>query len=36
MKSTWVRLPSTWINERGLVSFKWEHGGAGAEIESRR
>jgi hypothetical protein len=31
MKSTWVRLPSTWINERGLISFKWAPGGAGAD-----
>src|SRR5258708_1334876 len=31
MKPAWVRLPSTWINERGLVSLKWAHGGAGAD-----
>jgi hypothetical protein len=31
MRPAWVRLPSTWINEGGLVSFKWAHGGAGAD-----
>jgi hypothetical protein len=31
MKPAWVRLPSTWINERGLITFKWDHGGAGAD-----
>lgn len=31
MKPAWVRLPSTWINEHGLGSFKWDHGGAGAD-----
>src|ERR1700676_3243440 len=31
MKPAWVRLPSTWINQHGLVSFKWEHDGAGAD-----
>ena len=27
----WVKLPSAWINERGLPAFKWAHGGAGAD-----
>lgn len=31
MKPAWVRLPSTWISERGLVSFKWANGGGGAD-----
>lgn len=31
MKPAWVRLPSTWINEHGLVAFRWDHGGTGAD-----
>src|SRR4051812_41738927 len=31
MKHAWVRLPSTWISNHGLASFKWAHGGAGAD-----
>jgi hypothetical protein len=31
MRLDWVKLPSAWINERGLSSFKWAHGGAGAD-----
>lgn len=31
MKPAWVRLPSTWIKERGLVTFSWQHGGTGAD-----
>lgn len=30
MTLPWVRLPSAWINQRGLIDIKWENGGAGA------
>jgi hypothetical protein len=31
MTLDWVRLPSAWINQRGLTSFRWENGGGGAD-----
>lgn len=30
MKLDWVRLPSNWVQQRGLKAFKWEARGAGA------
>ena len=27
----WVRLPSTWIDERGLAGLSWKAGGAGSD-----
>lgn len=27
----WVRLPSNWINDRGLRSLSWKNGGKGAD-----
>lgn len=31
MRPLWVKLPSSWINQKGLVSFRWGYGGAGAD-----
>jgi hypothetical protein len=29
--SPWMRLPSAWINNRGLTRLSWRHGGAGSD-----
>jgi hypothetical protein len=29
--NAWVRLPSEWIETRGLCQLSWRHGGAGSD-----